>query len=132
MHDQDQSWLIMLSQATNQLVVSKKYKHGTLFKKSQILKVWKKRSVLLNYLQKTLSLRSGISKKEKQVQITHFNLAWLGPTKDKKKFALSLTAKNKKDKTLKYKRIILSDSNESLVRDWFNEIQLCMENEVVF
>lgn len=114
----------MNSGSTEHQLLAKKYKHGTLYKRSKLLKKWNARSILLNYAQGTLTIRSGTSKKEKIIQLTKYRIDWIGAhKKNKNRFIFTLTAKNKKERNLRYKIIYLSDANEAGLREWYQEIK---------
>ena len=54
-----------------------KYKHGTLYKESNILKMWNKRIILLNSTNNILTLSRPKKKKGKAINVTKYSINWV-------------------------------------------------------
>lgn len=106
------------------------YKIGVIYKRSKILKSWNKRSIVLNYIKGTLSLRKGKASKEKIILLENYEVTWVGKVKKSKVFYFNVKAV--KDISIqKYKRIIIGDTNEQNARMWMEEIEKIIEKKFV-
>lgn len=61
-----------------QAMALSKYKHGVIFKQSEILKIWKKRFAIIDYTKRQLLLRSGAKGIEKAYDLSNYNTVWIG------------------------------------------------------
>ena len=68
------------------------YKIGNIFKRSEILKKWNKRSIILDKLKRTMSLRSGKKAKEKVVVLENYEVQWVGSSKKSRMFLFCVKA----------------------------------------
>ncbi|EAS07102.1 oxysterol-binding protein (macronuclear) [Tetrahymena thermophila SB210] len=106
------------------------YKIGVIYKRSKILKSWNKRSIVLNYIKGTLSLRKGKAAKEKVILLENYEVQWVGKPKKSKVYYFNLKAV-KDISSQKYKRVIIGDVNEQNAHMWMEEVEKIIDKNYI-
>lgn len=104
----------------SQLSLTSLIKKGNLQIRSQTLKLWGERHVLLNYGKQILIIKKTSNRKpDKEMDLNTYTLRWLGDVKSRFCFALdSKTTKNH------YKCFFIGSENLEIAREWHENIRV--------